>query len=346
MLKLMIGAKSRRLRYFTGLTRSLARFGVECTVIDDRDYDVYPGTSFKSWIGYKRRFRKIVQKYKPDIIMADRVKGFALNSVNSGIPTLVFFRGNHWYEYEMARKTTHKSFVKRWALEKRNRDVCKILSKATMILPVCNHLEKIVNEQQPGMSTRVWQNFIDVSEWFKTEPMELEHPCVGLLQDARLWAKAQEMLLLKEILPRMPDVMFYWMGGGRLVKTILVELEKFPNFKWLGTTERSDVVKKYLAGINVYALISGIDMSPSSLLEAQLMERPVLATDVGGVSELVNDVKCLVPVGDVDGWVKRIRDSLNSQDVGDAGMQFVRDNFGTHARAKELAEIIRDVLKR
>ena len=38
-------------------------------------------------------------------------------------------------------------------------------------------------------------------------------------------------------------------------------------------------------------MITGIDMSPLTLLEAQLMEKPVIATDVGGIPELMIDGK-------------------------------------------------------
>ena len=39
-------------------------------------------------------------------------------------------------------------------------------------------------------------------------------------------------------------------------------LEKYNNFKWLGPLQYPDKVREYLTEIDVYALVSGIDMSP------------------------------------------------------------------------------------
>ena len=70
-----------------------------------------------------------------------------------------------------------------------------------------------------------------------------------------------------------------------------LKLEKFDNFTWLGSLEYPNKVRKFLSEIDAYALISGIDMSPLTLLEAQLMEKPVIATNVGGIPELMIDGK-------------------------------------------------------
>ena len=53
----------------------------------------------------------------------------------------------------------------------------------------------------------------------------------GLLQDANVWLKAKEMLVLKKVLEKMPDVSFYWAGDGPYKDRILSELSKFKNFK-------------------------------------------------------------------------------------------------------------------
>ena len=52
----------------------------------------------------------------------------------------------------------------------------------------------------------------------------------------------------------------------------------------------------------MYALITGMDLAPLTLKEAQLMERPVIATNVGGNSEIMVDGQTgfLVKEGDSD----------------------------------------------
>ena len=119
--------------------------------------------------------------------------------------------------------------------------------------------------------------------------MKLNHPCVGLLQDANIWEKVKEMKILPKVLEKMPDVHFYWAGDGVYRDKVLPLLEKFENFHWLGSLEYPNKVREFLTEIDVYALISGIDMSPLTLQEAQLMEKPVIATNVGGIPELMKD---------------------------------------------------------
>ncbi len=45
------------------------------------------------------------------------------------------------------------------------------------------------------------------------------------------------------------------------------------NFHWLGKLEYPDKVREFLSEIDIYALITGMDLSPLSLKEAQLMKK-------------------------------------------------------------------------
>ena len=60
----------------------------------------------------------------------------------------------------------------------------------------------------------------------------------------------------------MPNVKFYWVGDGLYRKKITDRLEKFENFKWLGRLEYPDKIRKFLETIDVYALITGMDLAP------------------------------------------------------------------------------------
>ena len=68
---------------------------------------------------------------------------------------------------------------------------------------------------------------ITTERWYPQEGMQLKHPCVGLLQGAVIWGKAQEMLVLQKVLESMPDVTFYWVGDGPYRDKILPILEKY-----------------------------------------------------------------------------------------------------------------------
>jgi glycosyltransferase involved in cell wall biosynthesis len=113
----------------------------------------------------------------------------------------------------------------------------------------------------------------------------------------------------------------------------MIKLKKYKNFKWLGPLEYPNKVREYLSEIDIYALISGLDMSPLTLLEAQLMKKPVIATNVGGISELMIDKKTgfLIERGNSEELIKKIEEFVNDpkkiEEMGIQGRKFVEDNF-------------------
>jgi len=85
----------------------------------------------------------------------------------------------------------------------------KTFKKSFLIIPICKHLEKIVKQNYPNKKTDVLQQGIDSNRWYSSKGTNLNHPCVGLLQDAKIWGKTQEMFVLEKVLKYMPNVTFY-----------------------------------------------------------------------------------------------------------------------------------------
>ena len=176
--------------------------------------------------------------------------------------------------------------------------------------------------------------------------MELKHPCVGLLQGAWIWGKAKEMLTLAKVMEAMPDVMFYWAGDGPYRDQILPVLSKYDNFKWLGALEYPDQVREYLSSIDVYALVSGLDMAPHTVLEAAAMKKPIVATNVGGIPELMknNETGFLVDKGNAEEWIEKlsllINDEQKRKALGEEGRKFVEENFNWNKIAVEFLDIL------
>ena len=281
-MRLLIGGSSSFFFHLKEFSDALNRLGVESKLVFDADHsDGFPSRKIKNWFQTKKKFNKLIDEFKPDAIFVDRQRHFGIDALEANIPLFVLLRGNYWSELYWNKKTTYKSFPKSIALWKWDQIAKRIFKEAEIILPICKYLEKITNEHVPNQKTDVFVEGVNVSHWYQVKGMDLKHPCVGLLQNAGRWDKTGEMLILRKVLERMPDVHFYWAGGGQLQNRILSELNTYENFHWLGKLEYPDKVREFFSEIDVYALVTGMDLSPLSLKEAQLMRKPVIATNVG-----------------------------------------------------------------
>ena len=326
---------------------------VETKLVLDIDYaDGFPSRKMSKWFSKDTKFKDLIQEFRPDLILVDRQRHFALEASKTNIPLVIHLRGNYWKEMDMARRTLYSSPPKKIAINKWDEIGRKCFKAADKILPICKHLEDVVKEHYPQKSSDVMYQGIRSDNWYESSGMKLKHPCVGLLQGAVIWGKTQEMLILEKVLKEMPDVTFYWVGDGPYRDKILPILEKYDNFKWLGALQYPDKVRQYLTEIDVYALVSGIDMSPLTLQEAQLMRKPVVATKVGGIPELMknNETGFLVEKGNAEELIEKLSLLINnkkqSEEMGNAGRKFVEENFSWDKITKEFIKDLEEIMNK
>lgn len=331
----------------------LEKFNVECKLVRETDYVIrFPTKQIYKLVSNKNKLKQLIDDFKPDLVFTDGKTAFGLEIIKLGIPLFVLLRGDWWSLVEYAKDTIYDNFFMRKVVDMRNDIANEMMSKATVLLPICNYLVGITKQHHPEQVMKVFIEGIESSKWYKTEGMQLKHPCVGLLQDANHWAKTKEMLVLETVIEKMPDVNFYWAGDGKFKNRILPRLDKFKNFHWLGPLQYPDKVKDFLTEIDVYALLTGGDTTPLSLKEAQLMEIPVLATDFGGIPEIMSDgtTGYLVKKGDSIDLIKKISALLNdkklSKEMGESGRKFIQKEFSLEASAKNFLDIIKPYMKK
>ena len=346
-LRLLIGGSSSKIFHLKEFSDSLERIGVECKLVFDADYaDGFPSRKLGNWFKSDKKFENLIKEFNPDAIFVDRQRHFGLAATKTEVPLLVHLRGNYWEEIKMARETLYKSLPKRIALQKWEDIAEKCFEGSKIILPICNFLSDIVTKRYPDKPVETLYQGISPSNWFHTDGMKLKHPCVGLLQNATIWDKTKAMLILTKVLEKMPNVTFYWVGDGPYRDKILPKLEKFENFKWLGALEYPEKVRQFLSEIDVYALLSGIDMSPLTLQEAQLMQKPVVVTNVGGIPELMrnNETGFLIKKEDHDKLFEKLEILINNKTMakkmGMAGREFISNNFSWEIISKNFKERI------
>ena len=333
-MKLLIGASSSKIFHLKEFAKKLEKYNVITKVVFDADYaDGFPNRKISKWFSSNKKFKKLVSDFEPDAILVDRTRHFALEASKTDIPLVIHLRGDHWAEIIMAKETLYKSGGRKIAINKWEEMGEECFKKTELILPICDHLSKITKKRYSGKSVETMYQAINSENWFHKKGIELKHPCVGILQSATIWEKTKEMKILPEVLEKMPDIHFYWAGDGVYKDEVLPLLEKYENFHWLGSLEYPDKVREFLTEIDVYALISGIDMSPLTLQEAQLMEKPVIATNVGGIPELMKDGETgfLIEKGNSSELVEKLSllfsNLEKSKEMGVKGRVFVMDNF-------------------
>ena len=350
-MKLLIGGSSSKMFHLREFSEMLKKNNIDTKLVLDVKYaDGFPSRKMSEWFTTDTKFKKLIQEFKPNLILVDRQRHFALEASKTDIPLVVHLRGNYWKEMEMAKKTLYSSPPKKIAINKWNEIGKKCFEAADRILPICRHLEDVVKNQYPQKSTAVMYQGISAKNWFEDSGMKLKHPCVGLIQGAVILEKTQELLTLTKVLERMPETTFYWVGDGPYKDNVLPTLKKYDNFKWLGALNYPNKIREFLTEIDVYVLLSGIDMAPLTLLEAQLMKKPVIATNVGGIPELMKDKEngFLIEKGESEKLIEYLQIIFNDYDkaktMGNSGRKFVKDNFSWEIIAKKFINDVKDLV--
>lgn len=348
-IQLIFAIDSSRFEYMRDFGNSLQKFGFEVELINDSDFynkiDKY--FKFLKWIKTPKKFNEFLDKKNPDIIITERpYSNFTYLCVKNRLPLMIFLRGDSRRELDFEISNTKNIFKKmNIYFKKIIHDYC--LTNSIAILPICKFLEKIVLEKFPNKKSYVLYQGINSEFWKSNSIKEMHSPNVGLLQNAIIWEKCKDMIFLKNIFNLMPDVNFYWAGDGPYAKNILNELNSCNNFKWLGGLKYPEQVKQFLNSIDVYMLFSGLDMFPHSVLEAQILGKPVIVSNIGGVSETIIDKKTgyLIKNDDVNGTIDKINSLIlnknNSEKMGLSGMQYVNENFCWDSIAKNFANKIK-----
>ncbi len=178
---------------------------------------------------------------------------------------------------------------------------------------------------------------------------KLFKPRVNLLKPVILWAgrldrqKRPDVLL--EVAKKMESCEFYVYGESVLNKKdkTIVELGKLSNVTMFGAF--NGVESLPFSECDVFLYTSQWDGIPTMLIAAALASIPVVASNVGGVSEVLEKVGELLvdDISDIDAYVAAIESVLNNystaQANADIAKQFILEKFNEHNFLNDLKSI-------
>ena len=149
------------------------------------------------------------------------------------------------------------------------------------------------------------------------------------LIDRALFSKSPQSTagVFKKAGKRASGVKFMLIGDGILRKQIEGLISEFNLDKCVILTGWRRDIPRILSAMDIFVLTSLWEGLPISVLEAMAACLPVVATDTGGISEVVIEGKTgfLVPRGDIAKMAERLVNLLEKEDL--------RRQFGLRARS-------------
>jgi L-malate glycosyltransferase len=187
----------------------------------------------------------------------------------------------------------------------------------------------------------------DVRRELGVEPRALLIGTVGRLSAI----KGQVHLLraARRVLPSQPWARFLFVGDGPLRNELLItaaELQLAASCIFPGA--RGDVYD-VMSAMDIFALPSLNEGIPMSLLEAMALGRPVVASAVGGIPEVIQDRVNgrLVPPGDdaalADACLELATDRELARTIGERARQTIEDSFSHERCGSALLNVYQSV---
>jgi glycosyltransferase involved in cell wall biosynthesis len=180
-----------------------------------------------------------------------------------------------------------------------------------------------------------------------------ERRVVGIVTRMRVRKGVEEFIrAIGLVHQQRPDVHAVIVGEVVLDETLqrlVRELGLESHLTLLG--RRSDMPAVY-AGLDLFVLSSHDEGMSNAILEAMAMTKPVVATDVGGTAEVVQQGRSglLVPPKDPTALATAILEVLaqpsRAQAMGQLGRQIVEERFSAHAMVRQMEQLYLNLMAR
>ncbi|MFX0186753.1 MAG: glycosyltransferase family 4 protein [Candidatus Hodarchaeota archaeon] len=190
-------------------------------------------------------------------------------------------------------------------------------------------------------------NVVDSKEFKRLDKIDKKY--IGFI--GRL-TKIKGIDLFLELIKKINEIdrnqEFLIIGEGPYLNDVKKANEKYP-IKFLERVNHSEIVK-YYNQCSIFVQTSRAEGLPTCVLEALSCEIPVVASDVGGTSEIVqhNKTGYLFENGMLDQAIEFINKIKNNQEyakLGKIGRALIRQKFSWEAITKKIILIYKKVLK-
>jgi glycosyltransferase involved in cell wall biosynthesis len=345
-VRVLFVAQDSKLFHTHQISDALQGLGAETEVMRFADYGYL---SRRFTIIPKLKLLTHIVKFSPDVVFTDIYHWDAWAS-KIVAPILAHMRGDFWTEFNyLYALRSHKPLHSKMLTLLTKFIMVSGLGFAHTILPICDWLGGIVKTHYPRKQVRTLHQPIEPKIWTENyvEPMKLNHPAAISLFGFNIWPKVAGLVRFLPVAKMLSNTHFYIAGSGPYFERFL-SYQPPSNMQFLGQLTYPIQVKSFLATGDVYIHPSGQDACPLTVMEAGLMEKAIVATNVGGVPEVIGDKKFLVKDGGTESWVSKIQYLLDHPEErersGAVNRHHIEHQFSMDKITKELFTYMKDVL--
>jgi glycosyltransferase involved in cell wall biosynthesis len=316
--------------------RKLQRAGFNVVVIDEPDDAIAVG-----------QLTAILGDIRPDVIHTHMFRADVLGTKSA----IALANAGHRRPYVVS--TVHSSRVRSVA----DRDALRALTpQIDQLIAVSKSIEQKIANERPGLApVRLIYNGVDLERYDHQEPcctlrdeygMEPSSQIVGVV--ARLEPEKGHQTLIDawpHVLRRVPDAYLLVVGEGSLRPVLEQQAAANRVAHRVVFTGRRDDVPAVTAALDVAVLPSHREAQGLSILEAMALSRPVVASDVGGIPEMIEDgVTGLLVEHDrpdllAAAIVRLLSDHALADTIARAGHDLVHDRFCVELMVKSVEAI-------
>ena len=303
-----------------------------------------------------RQLVKLLRKHKPDIVHTHGFKSGWLGrraAYKTGMPVIIHtYHGHIFHSYYNRFVSSFIVRIERW--------LASFSTRLIAISPQQAHEISIVFRiAKPNKIATLFlgvekENYVAIDKGIR-EQYSLPAEAIIISIIGRLVPIKNHALFVEiaeQIIKQEDNVYFFLIGDGNQKQHIQQQLTQ-RRLAWQERSAASNNARVFftswithiasaLQDTDIVLLTSLNEGTPVSLIEAQLFEKPVVATDVGGVQDTMIDGETgfLIPHFDVQEAVHKlqllIKDKALRSNMGKKGEQFATERF---SKQKEVAAI-------
>lgn len=308
-----------------------------------------------------KKIKEIIRTFQPDIVHTHASKAGALGrkaAFDCGVPIVIHtFHGHIFHSYFSWWKTSLYQLIER-RLSKKTTGIIAISAiqknELSLKYKICHPSKiKII---PLGFDLSPFNENLKEKREHTRNSYELEGSDIAVAIIGRLVAIKNHQMFL-DIIDKVNQktskkVVYFIVGDGEESLTIQESIKPLKE-KGMDIRMTSWIkdIATFNAGMDIICLTSKNEGTPVSLIEAQAAGIPIIATNVGGIKDIILEDKTgyIVDKDDIDGFAEKLWELIENENkrqlMSQNGWSFVQEKFQYPNLIKNMDEYYKSLLK-